>query len=196
MSEIDSEIEFETLVIDNDYEISVDHYPYIIRKKSNKHIVSEYTNDSNGYKAVMLNKKKNYVHRVVAEQFIQNDDPEHKTQVDHINHDKSDNRLNNLRWITPSGNCKNRSSNKGVIFEYLDNLSGEAFFVDDYNEHYFDDLCFDPNTDCFYIYTGAAYKELHYNKKSNGSLYIQVYDIDHVKATISLNKFKRVYELI
>lgn len=195
MSETDSTIEFETLVIDNDYEISVDHYPYLIRKKSNKRIVSE-TTRNDGYKQIRLNKKFYLVHRVIAEQWIENDDPENKTQVDHINHDRSDNRIENLRWVTSSENNKNKSSNKGVVFEYLDNLSEEAFFADDYNEHYFDDLCFDPKTNCFYLYTGSAYKELHYNKRSNGSLYIHVRDIDNVITTITLSKFKQLYELI
>ena len=191
-----SELQFETLVIDNDYEISVDHYPYIIRKKSNKRILKE-TTKNNGYKVVTLNKKQYYVHRIVAEQFIPNDDPEHKTEVDHINHVRDDNRIENLRWCTVSENNKNISINsKGDIFEYIDELSDESFFVDYYNEHEFEDLLFDPKTNCFYIYTGAAYRELHYHKRYTGSLYIQVYDIDNVNATITLSKFKRYFNLV
>ena len=63
------------------------------------------TNTStSGYKQVMLGHKTvpQYVHRLVAKAFIPN--PENKPQVDHINGDKLDNTLANLRWVTRSEN--------------------------------------------------------------------------------------------
>lgn len=58
----------------------------------------------NGYLRVKLSK--NYrVHRLVALTFIPN--PENKEQVDHINGDKRDNRLENLRWVTGKENMAN-----------------------------------------------------------------------------------------
>ena len=61
---------------------------------------------TDGYLAVTLYRngcRKNYlVHRLVAESFLPN--IENKLFVDHINGNKIDNHLENLRWATPSEN--------------------------------------------------------------------------------------------
>ena len=86
-----------------------------------KHVVSH-----KGYDRVGLHrdgkKKKFSVHRLVAQTFIPN--PDNKPEVDHINQDRSDNRLENLRWVTKSENgqnqgkrINNKSGHKNICYD-------------------------------------------------------------------------------
>ena len=57
---------------------------------------------ADGYELVGLNKKLHYVHRLVAQAFI--DNPNYLPQVNHKNEIKTDNRADNLEWCTVSYN--------------------------------------------------------------------------------------------
>ena len=62
-----------------------------------------------GYQQVELYKngegKRITVHRLVAKHFVRK--PEGKNEIDHINNDKTDNRAENLRWVTRGENVRN-----------------------------------------------------------------------------------------
>lgn len=58
--------------------------------------------DQGGYAVVILSKngihKMAKVHRLVAEAFLPN--PDNLPQVHHVNHDRTDSRVHNLKWVT------------------------------------------------------------------------------------------------
>ena len=97
---------WEDLVINNNYQINT-IYPYKIRKKLNKKIVKESLN-KHGYVVVHLNRQAFYKHRLITIQFIPN--PHNLTYIDHINRIRTDNRIENLHWVSVSENNYNKSS--------------------------------------------------------------------------------------
>ena len=96
----------------------------VFSKKRNKFLKPRI--NTHGYCHVVLfenSKQKNHsIHRLVAIHYIPN--PDMKPQVDHINRDKTDNRIENLRWATRSENQQNvgiRNTNtSGVKNIYYD----------------------------------------------------------------------------
>lgn len=68
-----------------------------------------------GYLYVRFNGKRSSVHRLIAETFL--DNPMNFSEVDHINRNKSDNRVENLRWCSHKENCRNRIDSDRVSKE-------------------------------------------------------------------------------
>lgn len=66
-----------------------------------------------GYMVVALNCKSKAVHRLVAQAFIPN--PGNKPDVNHINGNKTDNRVENLEWASRSENCLHACYSTKVI---------------------------------------------------------------------------------
>ena len=118
----------------------------VISCKFNKEKILKPRIDNRGYLRVGLykNKKvKNFlIHRLIAIHFI--DNPNKYQCVDHVNRNPKDNRIENLRWITQSGNNRNKKNTgkymKGVSFHKASNKFMARIRID--NKHktlgYFD----------------------------------------------------------
>lgn len=71
------------------------------------------------------------VHRLVAEAFVPNDDPEHKDTVDHKDNDKTNNRADNLQWLSHTDNTRKSNCKPVMLF---DTLSGTVEQFDSQTE--------------------------------------------------------------
>ena len=89
--------------------------------------------NGNGYLRVHLwqdgQEQREYLHRLIAEAFIEN--PENKPQVNHIDCDRENNRVDNLEWVTRDENMKwmsqcNREGNKKKRVIGVHAITGEV----------------------------------------------------------------------
>ena len=84
-----------------------------VYNKRYKRYLSPVLNDC-GYLYVVLSKdgipKNHHIHRLLAIYFIEN--PDNKRYVDHWDGNRTNNKLNNLRWVTNSENGQNRGATK------------------------------------------------------------------------------------
>lgn len=64
------------------------------------------------------------LHRLIAECFIPLPDSENKYEIDHIDNNRQNNNISNLRWVTHKENLdksfdlKNQRRNKRVVYQY------------------------------------------------------------------------------
>ena len=115
--------EFVTLDNYPRYEISVT-IPHVIREKLSKKLISQSINNV-GYYQITLNGETKLMHRIICEQFNKTRLDTSEMDVNHINHDKLDNRPENLEWINHSSNLSKRDSFKKQKYEYVDEIDDE-----------------------------------------------------------------------
>ncbi len=96
----------------------------VICCRKNKKIGINY--DKDGYRVCCLSQSPKKIHRLLAIQFIPNDDPS-KTEIDHIDRNRSNNDLVNLRWANRSEQCRNRSRKGCISIHQGFRKNGELF---------------------------------------------------------------------
>lgn len=101
-SRTDKSIE-EWKIIRGNEEYLISNYGNALSTKTNK--LLELNSLRSGYKSIHINGKALKIHRIVATEFIHNDDPT-KNVVNHIDGDKLNNHVSNLEWTTLGDNTK------------------------------------------------------------------------------------------
>lgn len=97
--------EYRTLEL-SDYTITEDGK--VINNRTGRHVKPQ--PNGKGYYRVSIGGKLRFVHRLVAEMYVPN--PDNKPQVNHIDGDKTNNRADNLEWVTNGENRQHAINNK------------------------------------------------------------------------------------
>lgn len=173
-----------------DYEI-FNREPFSIRRKGSDKPIVETFDKSTGYYCCAIDKQKYLKHRLIAIQFIPNPNPSKFKYIDHVSHDKTDNRLDNLRWCSQLQNCNNRKDQQ--FLQTIDKT--KAIEVKIYNSWQFEDLYF--FNDSFVRFNGINYTIIskYYNKKRD-VYQSRAVDASGKRRTILYPKFKREFGLI
>ena len=151
------------------YEISLS-IPHVIRDKFTKRIISQSQNDV-GYLQISLYGETKLMHRVICEQFKKFDGDTARMDVNHINHKKLDNRIENLEWITHRENLANRRTFSKQINEYIDEINENYVKIESYdNKKLKDRYYYDKENNLIYLETKHGDKYKLVKPSSNGKI--------------------------
>ena len=165
--------------------------PFTIRRKDNKRVVTE-TVMRNGYIKVALNTPSGQVgrlkHRLLAQQFI--DNPDNLPEVDHIDRNRNNNSLSNLRWVSRSENCRNRTVKPSGKRPPLNHAPNDITEIISY-----DDVAYPNDTYYFCYEDDCVYKKINDHKwqklkqtPHQGYLIINMADINNRRHQICMHK--------
>lgn len=159
------------------FPICLEGYEYKYKVSNDGRIWSEYLQDflkpyysKGGYMRVKVNfgdrNKKFMIHRLVAMAFIPNENPEVLTQVDHINCNRTDNRVENLRWVTPKQNTQHAIQNgfrNKYSYKMINAISGEVLeFINGSKLCKYFNRTYEIDTINKYANTGKVVKSGHF----------------------------------
>lgn len=134
-----------------------------------------------------VNGKRKHIllHHIIVKLFINPNFDSNIEEIDHKNHNRQDNSIDNLSVVSKSENSRNRSSMNGKEFNYVDDIGKKLVINEDAGIYYSLEL------DKFYMYIQHTnkYRELHIYLHQ-GLPYIK-YQYNNKQHNFSINKFKK-----
>jgi hypothetical protein len=189
---------WEVLKVNPNYKI-MKSFPYIIRENDYLKwgVIPEkgyYVQDTvgiNGYPIISLDRKLHYMHKIIAVQFLEN--PNKHKEVDHIDKNKLNYRVENLRWVSHSENGKNRKSNKGIVYEYFDELPEFCRPFLHYYGHEFESYLISNASRNMYLWNGVKYRKLILLENTKKYRYYNLQDIFGKTVKVFLSQLIEFY---
>ena len=136
------------------------------------------------------------VHRLVAEQFIENPNPVEYRVVHHIDGNKLNNSIENLEWTSQSRNIRLAKPAVKQVNEYLEEMPDNIIEITEYNDREICDYYFDiDNERILKVKNNGRIKII--KPCSNGEvLLISMTDIHKKRFCVSYNKLIRTMKKI
>ena len=186
--------EWETCVIDDRYEINKE-YPHQVRRKKDKKVMHESISKV-GYVQLSVCGTKTK-QRVVAMQWVPG--YAYGMQVDHINKDRTDNHVSNLRWVSAKENSRNKTGRGELQYEYIEELEDGAECVKEYGKHVLEDdkwfylphrnrFCVKVMDHMYRLLAEHAYE----SKKDGQNRFVDMVDTDGKQVRLVFKKWRRL----
>ena len=187
---------FVPLVYDQRYEISTTE-PWNFRRIGKTNCLKQQLSNNGYHRVAIGHSNKQFVHRLIALQFVQNDNPETNTVVNHLDGNKLNNSISNLEWTTQSRNCKLSKRRGSRPDEYLEELPENVIEITEYTDFELDGFYYDIEDErILKVQNSRRVKIIH--PSINGEfLQINLQDINGKRFVRSYNKLiKTMMELI
>ena len=172
---------WEVCKFDDRYEIR-DEYPYDIIYRSTRQAVPEILDRDGYFRCLGLNGSF-LKHKVVATQWV--DNPNNYEFVVHVNKNRGDNHIENLRWVS-------RADQLSLDYE---ETPEDIIDVDFYNKHEFKDYYYSEEMNTFYQDTGVNMREMTVHYSKSGFAYVKAKNKNNKFISIYFNKFKRQHNI-
>ena len=173
---------WETLKVDSNFQITT-KYPHNVLKVDIYLKSCDTFINKDGYVICRLTDEDVPLHRLIATQWVLKPDNYCKV-VDHINGDRNDNRVTNLRWTTFKENYSNQHSLNGKQFDLVEELPENTNQITRFNEFRFDNLYFHVESRTAYYFNSILYKKINIETSTKG---------EYITCKDTYNKKHRIY---